>query len=390
MRTALYIHIPFCRSKCTYCDFFSVPLEGGVPDSYIDAVCREILFRMRQFGADGWGTVYIGGGTPSLLSEKQFGRLFDFLCSCGTAPDECTVELNPDDITKPLLEALRRFGVRRISVGVQAMEQSVLAAVKRRASIDTTERALGLIQNSWDGIFSADMICALPGQTETSFLSGLERLLQYEPEHISLYSLSVEEKTPLGKAVYDGFLPYDFDAADKLWISGRDFLERCGFCQYEVSNFYNMRTGEPCAHNLVYWQLRDYIGAGSGATGSLYGKKSMRYTNVKNPDEYIRFWQHYDGADSAAFSSVPQELERIDTLTERFEFFMMGLRTADGICAEEFRNRFGASLPRNFLRAFSKWQADGRAELRKRDGSTFYALNHTGMLFLNRFLEEIL
>lgn len=390
MRTSLYIHIPFCRSKCTYCDFFSVPSEGGVPDSYIDAVCREILLRMRQFGADSWSTVYVGGGTPSLLSENQFGRLFDFLCSCGGAPYECTVELNPDDITKPLLESLRRFGVNRISVGVQAMEQAVLAAVKRRASLSVTERALELIKTSWGGIFSADCISALPGQTETSFLSGLERLLEYEPDHVSLYSLSVEEKTPLGKAVYGGSLPYDFDAADKLWISGRDFLESRGFCQYEVSNFYDVRTGKPCAHNLAYWHLHNYIGAGSGATGSLYGRNAVRYTNVKNPDEYIRFWRNSGGDETAAFSCAPQSVEHIDARTEMFEFFMTGLRTADGVCAEEFQKRFGTGFPEKFLRAFSKWQAAGQTVLREDDGNTFYALSHEGILFLNRFLEEIL
>lgn len=390
MRTSLYIHIPFCRSKCTYCDFFSVPVQGGVPDLYIDAVCREIPFRRRQFGTDGWSTVYIGGGTPSLLSEKQFARLFDFLYSCGGTPDECTVELNPDDITKPLLESLRRFGVNRISVGVQAMEQTVLAAVQRRASLETTERALELVKSFWNGIFSADIISALPGQSETAFISGLERLLQYDPEHISLYSLSVEENTPLGKAVYGGELPYDFDDADKLWISGRDFLESRGFCQYEVSNFYNVRTGKPCAHNLAYWQLRDYIGAGSGASGSLYGKKSVRYTNVKKPDEYIRFWENVSGDETADFSAVPQELEHIDSQTEQFEFCMMGLRTADGICAQEYQKRFGAGLPEKFVRIFSNWEAAGRAECRKKDGNTFYCLNHTGILFLNRFLEEIL
>ena len=335
MKTSLYIHIPFCRSKCTYCDFFSISADGDVPDSYIDALCAEISWRMAEFGADGWSTVYAGGGTPSLLSEKQLRRLFNFIRSLGGTAAECTVELNPDDVTSSLLECLSECGVNRISVGIQAMEQSVLSAVKRRSSLQSVYVALECIRRVWKGVFSADIICALPGQSESGFLNGLEKLLSYEPAHISMYSLTIEDGTLLGNAVREGAVCYDFDAADAMWISGRDFLESRGYRQYEVSNFYSIKNGSPCAHNLAYWKLQNYIGAGSGAAGSLYGRKSFRYTNTHDIAEYIRFWNSFDCKKSAGQAVVPQSVECIEKNTEQFEFFMMGFRTADGICAEE-------------------------------------------------------
>lgn len=390
MKTSLYIHIPFCRSKCTYCDFFSISADGDVPDSYIDALCAEISWRMAEFGADGWLTVYVGGGTPSLLSEKQLRRLFNFIRSLGGTAAECTVELNPDDVTSSLLECLSECGVNRISVGIQAMEQSVLSAVKRRSSLQTVYAALECIRRVWKGVFSADIICALPGQSESGFFNGLEKLLSYEPAHISMYSLTIEDGTPLGNAVREGAVCYDFDAADAMWISGRDFLESRGYRQYEVSNFYSIKNGSPCAHNLTYWKLQNYIGAGSGAAGSLYGRKSFRYTNTHDIAEYIRFWNSFDCKKSAGQAVVPQSVECIEKNTEQFEFFMMGFRTVDGICAEEYSGRFGDEIPERILRVFDRWQKKNLLRQYQKDGQNWYALTGNGLLFLNTFLEEIM
>ena len=390
MKTSLYIHIPFCRSKCTYCDIFSISADGDGPDSYIDALCAEISWRMAEFGADGWLTVYVGGGTPSLLSEKQLRRLFNFIRSLGGTAAECTVELNPDDVTSSLLECLSECGVNRISVGIQAMEQSVLSAVKRRSSLQTVYAALECIRRVWKGVFSADIICALPGQSESGFFNGLEKLLSYEPAHISMYSLTIEDGTPLGNAVREGAVCYDFDAADAMWISGRDFLESRGYRQYEVSNFYSIKNGSPCAHNLTYWKLQNYIGAGSGAAGSLYGRKSFRYTNTHDIAEYIRFWNSFDCKKSAGQAVVPQSVECIEKNTEQFEFFMMGFRTVDGICAEEYSGRFGDEIPERILRVFDRWQKKNLLRQYQKDGQNWYALTGNGLLFLNTFLEEIM
>ena len=345
---------------------------------------------MAEFGADGWSTVYAGGGTPSLLSEKQLRRLFNFIRSLGGTAAECTVELNPDDVTPSLLECLSECGVNRISVGIQAMEQSVLSAVKRRSSLQTVYAALECIRRVWKGVFSADIICALPGQSESGFFNGLEKLLSYEPAHISMYSLTIEDGTPLGNAVREGAVCYDFDTADAMWISGRDFLESHGYRQYEVSNFYSIKNGSPCAHNLTYWKLQNYIGAGSGAAGSLYGRKSFRYTNTHDIAEYIRFWNSFDCKKSAGQAVVPQSVECIEKNTEQFEFFMMGFRTADGICAEEYSGRFGDEIPERILRVFDRWQKKNLLRQYQKDGQNWYALTGNGLLFLNTFLEEIM
>ncbi|MDE5898662.1 MAG: coproporphyrinogen III oxidase family protein, partial [Treponemataceae bacterium] len=249
MKAALYIHIPFCRSKCSYCDFFSVPCgTAAVPDGYVSALCAEIAVRAVEKGVSGWSSVYIGGGTPSLLSARQLLRIMEAVRRLAVDEGlEATLEANPADISEPFLDACAAAGVTRLSCGVQALDGAVLAGVRRRGSLDDVRRALRLISRQWRGVFSADMIAALPGQTLQPFLAGLSELLEYGPSHISLYSLSIEEGTPLAREVAEGRVPYDDDAAAALWISGRDVLVGRGFVQYEVSNFRLKDGGRECA-----------------------------------------------------------------------------------------------------------------------------------------------
>ncbi len=388
---SLYIHIPFCVSKCAYCDFFSIPCaKRQVPDAYIDALCREIAFRAQKYTVRRWNTVYIGGGTPSLLSAEQLMRI---MTTAKTAVPhtaeipEVTIEANPDDITGAFLEGAKNAGITRLSCGVQALEPGPLASVKRRGSIQTVRTALTLIADQWHGAFSADMLCALPGQTEASFLAGLDELLRYHPNHISLYSLIIEEGTPLGKAVRSGTLPYDDDTADALWIKGRDFLIEQGFRQYEVSNF--CRGTAESLHNQAYWKLKDYIGCGAGATGTVYGNPARRWTNCRNIDIYCRFWSRNETG-AISDKAIPQEIETLSIDTVKFEFFMLGLRTADGICAEDFAERFGMPIPPHILQTFADWQRKGLMQYTQKGSKHFYSLNSSGLLFLNKLLVEIL
>ena len=230
---ALYIHIPFCISKCSYCDFFSITECGEEKlEKYIDSLCKEIDFRLHGFdytnmngvsGRDGViKSIYIGGGTPSLLKEKHFEKIFNTvkrLCTPLVVNDcEITVELNPDDVSVELMRALWKIGVNRISVGMQSMNDEVLKNVRRRAGRKENLEALKIISKEWKGIFSLDLISALPLETMESFEKGLKEVIQYNPHHISLYSLTIEEETPLGKQLADGLIDYDFDFADKMWL----------------------------------------------------------------------------------------------------------------------------------------------------------------------------
>ena len=377
MESSLYIHIPFCISKCAYCDFFSKPYKA-VPDSYIDALCNEIGFRISEYNIKKLKTIYIGGGTPSLLTENQLKKIFSKIkSSVELASDiEITIEVNPDDVTETLLRALFDCGVTRISCGIQSMNDSVLKKACRRADVQTNKNAMEIISQKWKGEVSYDLISGLPGESEESLIAGLNELCLYKPDHISLYSLTIEENTPFGKQLAAGNLDYDFDYADKLWLAGRDFLEAQGYKWYEVSNF--CLPGKECRHNLVYWNHGNYIGCGSGACGTVYKPdgSGFRWTNNSDIDEYIKVQN----------GQPPQSSENIELETSQFEFFMMGLRKTIGISEKEYKETFICDLPEKFLSLFNAWKEKGLCTLTQ-DGR--YAMSREGMLFLNRFLEEL-
>lgn len=382
MNISIYVHIPFCRSKCDYCDFFSVACgKNDISDEYISALCNEIDFRCKENKIDVVDTVYIGGGTPSLLKKYQLKAIAECIQKHSSVPfSEFTVEVNPDDVSEELLDSLKACGVTRLSCGVQSFEDGVLSSVKRRSSADKILFALDLIKSRWTGIFSADVITALPYQTMESFEKGLLKLVSYRPEHISMYSLTIEEGTPLGKAVDAGIVKYDYDKADEMWLSGRKILEQNGYSQYEVSNF--CLSGHESRHNLVYWKLKDYIGCGSGATGTIYGHTGVRFTNTENIAEYCRFWNSAEKTED-----IPGSEEILSPDVQAFEFLMMGLRTVYGVSLAEYKVRFGRGIPYETEKVMSAWADMGRARYRKDD---FFSLTSDGLLFLNEFLRQII
>ncbi len=390
--SSLYIHIPYCISKCAYCDFFSLPYGPKIPESYIKALCSEIKYRIKSLKIKELKTIYIGGGTPSLLSVNQFNEIFSLIKrSCRIhSQAEITVEVNPDDVTEELLQGLWSCGVNRLSCGIQSMNDAALKKACRRADLAINRRALSLIKEKWQGNVSYDLISGLPADDEKSLLAGLEEIISYNPSHLSLYSLTIEEKTPFGRQLEAGLLDYDFDFADKLWLSGRDFLESQDYKWYEVSNF--CREGKECAHNLVYWTHGGYAGCGSAACGTVYNEdgSGQRWTNTTNVEEYISFWEQFEGQ-TAESLSFPQDLEIIDKETSEFEFFMMGLRKLQGIKVTDYESIFGERLPEKFLRLFEDWEKKGLCVKRAgQDGEEIYAMSREGMLYLNRFNMELL
>lgn len=383
----LYIHIPFCISKCSYCDFFSLPLAPYVPQSYVDALCNEI--RESFYGSDCLvDSVYVGGGTPSLLSEIQIKQLFDCIRKNAHLSEDCeiTIEVNPDDVNKNLLLALKDAGVNRISCGIQSFNDSVLTFCKRRASAQVNKNALDCIKTYWNGKLSLDLICAMPLESEESFLQGLKLLTDIKPEHISMYSLTIEDETPLGKLIEKGSLLYDYDLADKMWLSGRDFLENSSYVQYEVSNF--CLAGNECRHNMKYWTRSDYIGCGCGATGTLYfpGGKAVRQTNVNDVDLYTAYWL----SSCREKEKLPFILENIDEKDGEFEFFMMALRKIAGFSDSDYKKHFLRPLPQSFLSVFEKWQKKNLAFCKKDIDDCVYTLGKEGIIYLNSFLKELI
>ncbi|MGP1522205.1 MAG: coproporphyrinogen-III oxidase family protein [Treponema sp.] len=449
----LYVHIPFCKSKCSYCDFFSVPLaaDSSIPDSYIEALLNEAAYRKHLHGISIWSSIYLGGGTPGLLSPAQLKRLLEGLYKiCPPHSDaEITLEVNCADIAEKnacgfcsYLEEVSALGVNRISAGIQSFNDRALRAVGRRSSSAQIKSALenlrqwrngnssagarffpdsdfadrGLFPRTCASLplscrrFSCDLIAGLPYLSTDDFCAGLHELIGYEPDHISLYSLMIEAGTPLEKQLAGGLLDLDEEAADEQWLSGRDILEKAGYRQYEVSNF--AKAGFESVHNRAYWQMKDYIGIGCAAVGTV---GSVRYTGTRDIKAYTDFWTGFNPippADADCFcrtadcyvcagisafaceqaaknSAVPESVsaqEHISADEAVTEFLMMGFRLSEGISASEFKKRFGLELKDFIEPVFSRWQKRRLAET----DSEKRRLTKEGLLFLNEFLAEIL
>lgn len=387
MESSLYIHIPFCRKKCDYCDFFSVPCRS-VGDGYINAVRAEIMDSASRFGITSWGTVYVGGGTPSLLSPMQLSRLFEGIRAAAPISSGCevTVEMNPEGVRGDFVAACSESGVNRISLGIQSLDDGALRSVHRGCMGETAIGALSLLESCWGGSLSVDFIAGLPSQGTDEFGRQFGILRDFKKiNHVSLYTLTVEDETPLGRLVSSGGVDFSQDDADSLWMLGRDVLESEGFFQYEVSNF--ARRGCESRHNSVYWHSGAYVGCGAGASGTWYFPgRGERWTNRADIDSYVRYWLGGGG-------EVPRDMEILDMRTMQFEFLMMGFRLREGISAAEFSRRFQSGLSsyqssdgRLFGDVFAGWKE--RALAGERDGRLFLARD--GILLLNRFLEELL
>lgn len=396
MEISLYVHVPFCRQKCDYCDFFSIPSNRAscvCPDEkYVRSVLNEIRFYVKKYSVSRWKTVYIGGGTPSQLGAKLLFELVSGIKSAVSdkTADEFTVEMNPEDLAEDILDSAQKAGVDRISTGIQALDQKALDSVNRHCPLQTAISSLELLQKKWKKKLSVDFIAGLPGQTYSSFRKQFETVFNFKNiDHISLYSLTLEENTPLYKKIESGKIKWSQQKTDRMWILGRKILKENGFIQYEVSNF--ARTGAESLHNKVYWHLENYIGCGSGACGSVYGEVSERWTNTCSIKNYENFWLDFNPE-----SEIPEsirQVEKIDLQTQEFEWLMMGFRLLEGVCSEEFKKRFGKSLEERIGvkdGLFFEWSKKHLARSYKKDGKTFYALNERGLMLLNLFLESLL
>ena len=283
-KLGVYIHIPFCKSKCDYCDFYSLAGREDQMDRYQKALLSHLAETapMAQVPVD---TIYFGGGTPSRYGEKRLKEILTALKKQLPVDKdaEITLEANPDSVDLRSLRRLRRAGFNRISLGMQSADPAELEAVHRPHTVQQTDQAVTMAKKAGFKNLSLDLIYGLPGQTEESWRATVEHALSLIPQHLSCYGLKVEEGTPLAQRVEEGeVLPDDDAQADRyLWTVGR--LARAGFAQYEISNF--AKPGHESRHNLRYWLTRPYIGFGPGAHSDFGGR---RYSFVRDLDAYIK------------------------------------------------------------------------------------------------------
>jgi oxygen-independent coproporphyrinogen-3 oxidase len=313
----VYVHFPYCRHHCAYCDF-AVATPRTIPQrAFTDALIAELALRGPSLGGAA-RTLYLGGGTPSLWEPSELGRFLTALRAApGLAPGaELTLEANPAEVTPDRVAAWRDLGVNRVSLGVQALDDPMLRSADRLHDAATAERALDLIATAGFASWSADLIFGLAQQTLANWDQTLSRALAFAPPHLSVYALTVEPRTTLARQVRDGAVTLPGDSVQvRMLFRARERLRAAGYVHYEVSSY--AKPGHRAVHNSSYWEMRPYLGLGPGAHGFA---PPERRTNVRRPRQYI------ERATAAERPDPTDTLEQLDPDTLAFERVMTGLR----------------------------------------------------------------
>lgn len=371
----LYIHIPFCRSKCAYCDFASYAGRERDLARYVCALTREMEMAARKWGRVRVDSVFLGGGTPTLLSGGQIGAILRAARERFDVSEraEISMEGNPGTLDARALAACRAEGVNRLSLGVQAVQPELLRALGRIHTRGEAERGVAMARDAGFANINLDLMAGLPGQTREHMRETVDWALSMSPEHVSCYALTLEPGTPLALRVdaRECALPEEDETADMLADAARA-LARGGLAQYEVSNF--ARAGYRCAHNLCYWRYEDWLGLGCAAHGKMAG---VRTENARALSEYIERCERGEppGTD---FTIAPGDA--------RFEMLMMGLRLTEGVSFAAFEARMGADARALWAEPIDKNVKLGLMEL----GGDSMRLTPRGYDLMNRVLIDFL
>lgn len=316
----LYLHVPFCLSKCAYCDFYSLPALD-CRTAYVDALCAALHSGADQVQGQTVDTVFFGGGTPSLLSGEELGRIFSALESFSIAADcEISIEVNPATVQADTLSAYRALGINRISVGMQAASDGELVLLGRRHNAAQTRECVEAVRSAGFDNFSLDLMYGLPDQSDEAWENSLSVALSYEPSHLSLYALTLSESVPLYQARRR--LP-DEEAQRRFYLRAVERAEAAGLSQYEISNF--ARQNRACRHNLRYWHGDEYLGFGPSAA-SLY--RGRRYTAPENVEQFLQ--------EPVGLVSTLCALPPMDETERMQEKLLLSLRLTDGLDLASF------------------------------------------------------
>jgi len=394
MSISVYIHIPFCTRRCSYCDFNTYAGLEHLISPYIDALCKEIEVLGKNL-PDSYRnqvhTVYFGGGTPSLLNPMDIKailvsleRNFGFEASL-----EVSLEANPGTLTLEKVQAYAQLGVNRLSLGFQSANESELQLLGRTHTLEDVVEAVKAAQSAGIRNLNLDLIYGLPKQTLADWKHSLNAALSLDVEHLSLYSLTIEEGTLLEEWIKQGFLPYpDADFAADCYELAREMLTAAGYVHYEISNWAKPTQDSPnfCRHNLQYWKNQEYFGLGAGAHGYLAG---FRLVNVLHPFQYVQKVNAFSTS-LFPFSPATEHAYPVDREEEMKDTLLLGLRLVrEGVVEEEFYRRFGKRMEQVFAKEIDRLLRKGLVEWVETDPRRL-RLTRFGQLLGNQaFLEFV-
>jgi len=373
----IYIHIPFCKQACSYCDFYFITRDR-LRNDFVARVCEEIdHYRGSPMARETIETVYLGGGTPSLLTPGELEQIFDHLHrTFRIEPVEVTMEMNPDDVSPDYLRQLRQIGITRASMGVQTFDPERLRFMNRAHSRNEAIAALRALNEAEFDSWTADLIYGNPGQTGEELAQDVEKLMAFEPPHISAYSLTIEPRTRLGKAVSLGrVIPAeDEEVAEQFDLLSRQ-LTSYGLRRYEVSNF--SKPGYEAVHNTRYWHHTNYLGFGPSAH-SFWQQEGggRRWLNARDIRKYL----------SEPFEENREQTEELTLETLAEERLMLGLRTSTGVLEEELERRYGYRLNQSQR----EWLNQQRLEGWVADRPGAIALTEEGFRLADYLVVELL
>jgi len=383
----LYIHIPFCVRKCHYCDFLSAPADEQTREQYTEALCREIVSYKETAAEYEVSTVFFGGGTPSLLSVQQFEKIIGAIRDTffkdrsrdigGAGKVEFTVECNPGTLTKELLSCLKQLGVNRLSIGLQSADDAELKLLGRIHSYEEFLESFRLARAAGFDNINIDLMQALPGQTVQSFRDTLQKVIELQPEHISAYSLIIEENTCFFEWYGENSdkLPSE-DTERDIYKMTQMMLKEAGYVQYEISNY--AKSGYECRHNCGYWTGTEYLGLGLGASSYI---KETRFEQTNNLAEYLAGYSAE--ADCAPERKNSQRLSKKECMEE---FMFLGLRLCNGISRKEFEKRFKADYEEVYGEVTEHLLKQGLLQ----ESGEYLSLTELGRDVSNRVLAEFL
>lgn len=351
---SLYIHIPFCVRKCGYCDFLSAPADEKARDRYVQALLMEIERYQGTETADRKiKTLYIGGGTPSILSVDQLDCIMQKIKYTFNFCDdiEASMEMNPGTASKEKCRALYQMGINRLSIGLQSTNDMELKTLGRIHSYEDFINTYTWCREAGFQNINVDLMAALPYQTVESYTTGLRKIIRLAPEHISAYSLILEEGTPFYQKYNSGCYPLPDEEQERLmYRETEQILAQAGYERYEISNY--AKKGYACRHNLVYWQGGDYLGLGLGSSSYMDG---VRFHNTTDLDTYVN-----QGA-------YVEDREELSVQAKMEEFMFLGLRVMAGVSGTEFEKRFGKTMEDVYGDVLRKHEEEGLLQIERKE-----------------------